>query len=128
MATFNYEEMSNTALELLEYFGNEFTLIKPSKKSVYNPVTKKNENIKEEHKGIGVMKTYTAEMIGSLANIINAGDVAFVCKLDDESIIPSEGKDQIKFGNYIYNVLEVATSNPSGDKILVHTLQCRKAV
>lgn len=125
---FDYSSMRSMATNLLTEFGNSFVLKKPDGKPVYNSVTKKNEQGFLSYPGKGVMKTYTVEMAGSLSNIINAGDVSFVCTLDDISIIPTEGKDKIEYGGHTYNVLDVATSNPSGAKVIVHTLHCRRAV
>ena len=125
---FDYNAMQNMATNLLTEFGNSFVLKKPTGKPVYDAETKKNIQQYSYYNGVCVMKTYTAEMIGNLENIINAGDVSFVCTLKDISVIPTEGKDQVVFGGYTYNVLHVATSNPNGNKIIVHTLHCRRAV
>lgn len=125
---FDYGSMRSMATNLLTEFGNPFVLKKPNGKPVYNAATKKNEQSYLSYSGTGVMKTYTAEMIGNLSNIINAGDVSLVCTLNDISIIPTEGKDQIVYGGHSYNVLHVSTSDPSGAKVIVHTLHCRRAV
>lgn len=125
MASFDYDAIQATARELLEMFGNPFTLRK-LKGSVYNAETKKKENEYEDFTGICVMKNYTAEMVGALANIINMGDVSFVCQFDDKNVKATEGKDKIIFNEIEYNILNVSTSNPSGDKPLVHTLYARR--
>lgn len=127
MATFDYAEMQQTALELLTEFGNPFILKKPFGEPVYNPKTKKAEQKYTEYSGICVMKTYTAEAIGELSNIIQAGDVEFKCQLDNEKIVPKEKSDKIIFGNITYNIIEVATINPSGANIIIYTLHCQRA-
>lgn len=127
MATFDYLSMQNTATELLKQFGNPFTLKKKSSTPVYNPKTKKTEIQYFSYTGICVMKTYSAEAIGSLGNIINAGEVTFVCSMDDKSIIPDEQTDKVVFNGVSYNIIDIATSNPSGDTVLVHFLHCKKA-
>lgn len=126
MATFNYNEMVNVANELFEMFGNEFTLKKKTKDSIYNPITKKNTPVYKNYEGLCVKKTYTSEMIGSLTNIINAGDVQFKCILNDISVIPSEGVDQLVYKGKTYNILEVDTTEPSGDLPVIHTLHTRR--
>lgn len=127
MATFNYPEMQDVALELLTEFGNTFELKKPEGESVYNPKTKRNEQKFTYYRGTCVMKTYTAEAIGELSNIIQAGDVEFKAVMDSLKIIPKENSDKIIYGGISYNIISVATSNPSGEAILIHTLHCRRA-
>lgn len=125
---FDYGAMRSMAVNLLSEFGSRFTLMKLNDSVTYNKETKKSEPSFTSCTGVCVMKTYTAEMIGSLSNIIQAGDVSFVCAMDDISIVPSEGKDKVVFGGKTYNILEAATSDPSGGKVIVHTLHCRRAV
>ncbi|MCQ2086568.1 MAG: hypothetical protein MJZ37_00630 [Bacilli bacterium] len=127
MATFNYPEMREVANNLFDLFGNPFSLKKEVGEPAYNPKTKKVEPVFAEYKGRCVMKTYTAEAIGELSNIIQAGDVSFSCTMDDISIIPKESKDKVLYEGITYNIISVATSNPSGKYILVHTLHCRRA-
>lgn len=125
--TFNYGAMRNLASSLFSNFGGKFVLKKSDGKPTFDETTKKNVQEYKEYTGKCVMKTYSAEAIGEHGNLINAGDVSFVCTMDDISIIPTETKDKIVFGGSEYNVLHVATSNPSGSKIVVHTLHARKA-
>lgn len=127
---FDYDKMQKIAKNLLgpSMFGKPFTLKHPLGKPSYDSAKRKNVQKYEEHTGVCVMKTYTAETIGSLSNIIKAGDVSFVCVMDDLDVIPTEAVDKVEFGGHQYNVLEVSTSNPSGSKILVHTLHARRAV
>ena len=127
MAEFNYEEMREVANDLFDLFGNTFILKKPDGTPTYNPKTKKTEQLYKEYSGRCVMKTYSAETIGAMSNIIQAGDVAFSCTLDDNSIRPTEAQDKVNYQGTTYNIISVATSNPSGDLIVVHTLHCRKA-
>ena len=126
MAKFNYTKMRTMASNLLSQFGNSFILKKPEGSAVYNPKTKKTDQIYKEYTGKCVMKTYTAETIGMMSNIINAGDVAFVCTMDDIKVIPEENKDKIVYGGISYNIIDIATSNPNGSTIIIHTLHCRR--
>ena len=124
---FNYDAMRSMAIGLLTEFGNPFVLKKPDGKPVYNAVTKKTAQKYKEYSGICVMKTYSAEAIGGLSNIINAGDVSFVCTMNDISVVPEESTDKIVYGGKTYNIIDIATSNPSGAKIIVHTVHARRA-
>lgn len=127
MAEFDYNEMRGVANTLFNYFGNPFILKKPDGDPVVNPKTKKTEQKYITYPGRCVMKTYSAESIGELVNVIEAGDVSFSCTLDDIKIIPKENKDKIEYKGVTYNIIHVATSNPSGQLIIVHTLHCRRA-
>ena len=124
-----YEEMGQVADSLLgtKEFGRPFTLRKQSEKPVYNPKTKKTETTYTDYPGTCVMKTYTDEEYGALNNILEAGDVSFICVMKDISIIPQKDKDKLVFNGVTYNIVRPAITNPSGDRILVHKLQCRKA-
>lgn len=124
---FNYESMRTMATGLLTDFGNPFVLRKQSDKPEYDPKTKKTSYQFTSHNGVCVMKTYSDEAMGLIGNIIEAGDVAFICSMDDETVIPIASKDKVVFNNIVYNIIRVSTSNPSGQKIIVHTLQCRRA-
>lgn len=122
-----YDKMRNTAVSLITAYGNSFILKKPGGVSVFNPDTERNEQQFSEYTGKCVMKPYVAEMIGSLNNIIKAGDVEFKCVMDDTSVTPTEGKDKIIFGGNTYNILTVSTIKPDGKTVLIHTLQARRA-
>ena len=124
---FNYDAMRRMATGLLTEFGNPFVLKKPNGKPVYNEVTKKTVQKYNEYSGICVMKTYSAEAIGGLSNIINAVDVSFVFTMNDISVVPEESTDKIVYGGKTYNIIDIATSNPSGAKIIVHTVHARRA-
>lgn len=124
---FDYGSMRSMATNLLSEFGNSFVLKKPNGKPVYNAVTKKTSQNYLDYSGYCVMKTYSAEAIGSLSNIINAGDVSFVCTMDDISVVPEVSTDKIVYGGKTYNIIDIATSNPSGAKIVVHTIHARRA-
>lgn len=126
MATFNYSKMRNMATGLLTQFGNKFVLKKPEGVASYNPKTKKTEQKYKEYPGTCVKKTYSAEAIGTNDNIIHAGDVSFVCTMDDIKIIPVENTDKVIYGGISYNIIDVSTSDPSGSAVVVHTLHCRR--
>lgn len=121
-----YDDMRNVAIGLLTEFGNPFTLKKKSGEPTYNPKTKKTEQTYKDYPGVCVMKTYSAEASGMLGNVINAGEVSFVCTMDDISIIPVESTDKVVYCGVTYNIIDVATSNPSGKTVVVHTLHCKK--
>ena len=122
-----YDDMRNMAIDLLTQFGNPFVLKKKSGEPVYNPKTKKTEQLYKEFPGVCVKKTYSAEAAGMLGNIINAGECTFVCTMNDISVIPEETVDKVVFQNITYNIIDVATSDPSGTSIIVHFLHCKKA-
>lgn len=127
MATFDYQEMRDTATDMFEEFGNPFILKKPDGEPRYNPKTKKTEQLYKDYTGICVMKTYEAEVIGTLNNVINAGDVTFKCVMDDINIIPEASKDKLIYEGVTYNLITPASADPSGSFVIVHTLLCRKA-
>lgn len=122
-----YDNMRNTALSLITSYGDRFILRKPDGVPVFNPDTKRNEQNFSEYTGKCVMKPYVAEMIGSLNNIVKAGDVEFKCIMDDMSVTPIEGKDKIIFSGDTYNILTVSTIKPNGKTVIVHSLQARRA-
>lgn len=121
-----YENMQKVAKTLLKQFGNEFILRKPGGEPAYNPKTKRTEESYKDYFGVCVMKTYSDEAMGALGNIIESGDVAFVCQMNDEKVVPQADKDKLVFNNISYNIIRVQTSNPNGFRTLVHTLQCRR--
>lgn len=127
MAEFDYNEMRDTANDLFDYFGNPFILKKPDGEPTINPKTKKTEQKFLSYPGKCTMKTYTAESIGELSDVIMAGDVSFSCTMDDIKIIPKENKDKVEYKGVTYNVVHVAKADPSGELIVVHTLHCRRA-
>lgn len=122
-----YDDMRNVAINLITEFGNPFILKKKNGEPTYNPKTKKTEQLYKDYPGKCVMKTYSAEAAGMLGNMINAGEVSFVCTMDDISIIPVESTDKVVYCGVTYNIIDVATSNPSGKTVVVHTLHCKKA-
>lgn len=121
-----YNDMRKLADNLITQYGNSFELKKPGTET-YNPVTKKTSKTYTTYKGKCVMRPYTAEMIGSLENIINVGDVQFKCVMQDMSVIPTEGVDYLIFGGIKYDIVSVGETNPSGSTVLIHTLQCRRS-
>lgn len=121
-----YNEMRTMANGLFTQFGNSFVLKKPDGEAKYNPKTKKTEQSFIEYSGKCVMKAYSAETIGLLSNIINAGDVEFVCTMDNIEIIPTENKDKLVYANNTYNIINVTTINPSGDSVVIYKIQCRR--
>lgn len=125
---FDYKKMQTLAYNLLSSsnFGDKFVLQKPAE-AVYDPVSKKRLTKFEEHNGVCVKKKYEDIGVGKMADVIEAGDVVFVCQMDDKNIIPVKNKDKIVFASVIYNIIEVITIDPCGKEILVHHCYARKA-
>lgn len=125
---FDYKKMQNLAYNLLSSsnFGDSFTLLKPSK-SVFDPISKKKISTYEEHSGVCVKKKYEDTGLGKMLDVIEAGDVVFVCQMNDKEIIPTKNKDKIVFASVTYNIVEVITIDPCGKEILVHHCYARKA-
>lgn len=126
---FDYDAMKEMAYSMLspEQFGSAFTLVKPDGEPHLDPDTLMMVGGETEHTGVGVMRQYTAEMIGALSNIIEAGDVQLICQMDESGVVPTEGVDKVRFGGEEYSVINVRTLNPNGGNVLLHTLQLRKA-
>lgn len=127
MATFNYPGMRSMATRLLTQFGNPFVLKKPDGAPKYNSKTKETSQLYKDYPGMCVKKTYSAEAAGLLNNMINVGEVTFVCTMNDISIVPVESKDKVVYEGITYNIIDVATSDPSGKSIIVHFIHCKKA-
>lgn len=125
---FNYEKMRKTAKKLLskQVFGGKFILQHPEG-STYDPIKKKNVSTYKEYTGDCVMKIYEDDGLGKLGDIVQAGDLTFVCNMDDQNVIPTKNSDKIIFEGVTYNIIEVSTVNPNGKKILVHKCYARKA-
>lgn len=125
---FNYENMRKKAKRLLskQNFGGKFILQHPEGSS-YDPIKKKNVPTYKEYSGDCVGKVYEDTGLGKLRDIVQAGDIEFVCSMDDPSVTPVKNSDKIIFEGITYNIVEVSTINPNGKKILVHKCYARKA-
>jgi len=126
MAAFDYEGIADTTLSLLEDFGNPFILKHQVGTPKYNPKTKKTDASYEDFSGTGVMTRYEGDAIGRSNNVINAGDMKFICQLDDKSIIPTEFTDKISFMGVVYNIVNKDPINPSGDYAVAYIIQARR--
>lgn len=126
---FDYKGMQRVAKKLLgeSVFGNPFVLKKISNNKKFDSLTKKQIKEYKEYDGVGVLLPFAEEAIGALSNIVKAGDKKFICQMEDETIIPVETKDQIVYQNEVYNILNVKSLNPNGQRFLIHTLVVRKA-
>lgn len=124
---FDYDAMAEMANNMIgpEQFGSIFTLVKPDGEPHLDPDTLMMVGGETEHTGVGVMRQYSAEMIGALANIIQAGDVELICRIDDGST-PVEGVDKVVYSGTEYSVISVRTLNPNGQNLLLHTVQLRR--
>lgn len=125
---FNYNEMKKMADTLLssKEFGGPFILQRTSGK-MFDPVKMKEINITETFEGNCVQKIYEDDGLGKLSDIVEAGDVVFVCTMKDQSITPAKNSDKIIFGGITYNVIEVSTVKPNGNVTIVHKCYARKA-
>lgn len=126
MASF-YGKMQGVSKKLIDKFGNPFVLKKPDGKSYYDPELDEMVSPWKEFSGYGLMSSITAEVIGLQDNIINAGDVSFVCYLDDKTIVPTEADDKFVFAGTEYNILNVDTVAPNGVDVILHILFARKS-
>lgn len=123
---FDYKKMRKTAVKLISSAGSVFELKKPIGKTVYNRETDTVEREYESYFGKCVKKVYSAEAIGEGETLIEAGDVEFLCIFDDISVVPTEQKDKIVFGNKEYNILFVQEIDTSGNMIMLHKIGARK--
>lgn len=111
MARIDYSEFYETGKDLIEEFGSDAVLRKlVGKKTV-------------SYDGIAVRLRYSEEIIGSNDNIINAGDVKFICQFPTA---PSAMKDLIVFGGKSYNVISVDEICPDGSTVLLYIVQTRR--
>ena len=123
---FNYPKMQKLADKLLskQKFGNPFTL----KKKVgqrYDSVSKKQIPVYEEYIGNCVKKPYKDTGLGHLKDIVQAGDLEFVCTMKDTKIIPAKN-DQIIFEGITYNIITPELVEPNGKLPLVHKCYARR--
>lgn len=124
---FNYPKMQKLADKLLSNrkFGGPFVL----KKKVgqrYDATLKKQVPVYEEYPGNCVKKIYKDDGEGHLKDVLQAGDLEFVCTLADTSIIPDKN-DQILFEGITYNIITPELVDPTGKLPLVHKCYARRA-
>lgn len=119
--------MQGVSKKLIDKFGAPFVLKKPDGKSSYDSELDEMVSSWIDYTGYGLMSSITAEVIGMNDNIINAGDVSFVCYLDDNTVIPTEADDKFVFAGTEYNILNVDTVAPNGTDVILHILFARKS-
>lgn len=124
---FNYPKMRKLADKLLSNrkFGGSFILKKKTGQR-YDPETKKQIAVYEDYKGNCVKKVYKDDGNGHLKDVLKAGDLEFVCTMQDINIIPDKN-DQIVFEGVIYNVITPELVDPTGKLPLVHKCYARRA-
>ena len=119
--------MQGVSKKLIDKFGNPFVLKKPDGKTYYDSELDEMVQPWKEYTGYGLMSSISAEAIGFNANLINAGDVSFVCYLDESTVIPTEADDKFVFAGTEYNILNVDTVSPNGTDVILHILFARKS-
>lgn len=121
-----YGKFQNVAIKLLSKFGTSknIKLKKDTENPTVDAVTKRSVKVYETYTGYGVKLGYETEAIGSLDNIIKAGDVKIICVFDVE---PAEQKDQIIFGNDTFNIINVKKVDPDATTVVLYSIQCRRA-
>lgn len=122
----DYAKFQNLAIKLLSKFGSASSvhLRKYTGVSGIDPVTKRTVKSFKLYSGYGVKLKYATEAIGSLDNIIKAGDVKILCYFPEE---PSEQKDQIIFRKDTFNIINVEKIDPDSDTVVLYSVQCRRA-
>lgn len=121
-----YGKFQNVAIKLLSKFGTSknIKLKKDTENPVVDAITKRSVKVYKTYAGYGVKLGYETEAIGSLDNIIKAGDVKIICVFDVE---PTEQKDQIIFGNDVFNIINVKKVDPDATTVVLYSVQCRRA-
>lgn len=127
MAENIYDRLRKTADTLLsdQKFGGPFILKRTTGKT-FDPATKKNMTTFDTYEGNCVKTTYKDDGLGKLADIIEAGDLTFLCTMNDITIKPEKNSDKIIFAGETYNIIEVEEIDPSGSKVVMHKCYARK--
>lgn len=118
-----YTDEYNTAKELLTEFGTKVILKKKIESEDDEDSIRRSVEYKE-YEGVGCRLNYSAEEIGTLGNIINAGDVKILCQFPE---FPTEVEDQIILGKSTYNIISVNEVNPDDSISILFKCQCHKA-
>ena len=119
----DYSRFQNTALRLIQKFGNTATLHKPVGEPVYDPIVGELVRGYRDISGKAVVTGYSAEGIGKSESLIEAGDVRISAVLDE---VPTEVEDDITVGPDRYNIINVTTVKPDGTSIIVYIIQGRR--
>lgn len=119
----DYTRFQDTALRLIERFGNEATLHKPVGEPVYDELAGDVVQAYREVSGRAVVTEYTAESIGKTDSMIEAGDVRISAVLDEP---PTEVKDDVSVGDDRYNVITATSVKPDGQSVIVYVIQGRR--
>lgn len=110
---------------LLDKMGNE-VIIEVTEESKRSSTGKKLPSLVTRYRGLAVMTPYSSEFYSKSESIIKAGDVKFICQMEDETFEPSEKKDEkIIFVGKVYTIVNVEIIQPAETGI-VFNIQARR--
>jgi len=118
----DYEGFYDTALDLIEEYGNDCTILHPDGTYIIDSKGMKTKNYAENNCK-AVKTNYTAEDIGNSGNLIKAGDVKLVVSSDFE---PTESTDFVLYGSDKFTIIRKNKVQPDGVTTIVYILQGRK--
>ncbi|MCK9576207.1 MAG: hypothetical protein M0R51_09810 [Clostridia bacterium] len=118
----DYEDFYETALDLIEEYGNDCTILHPDGTYTTNSKGIKTQNI-ANILCKAVKTNYTAEDIGNSGNLIQAGDVKLVIS---SSFEPTESTDHVLYGSDKFTIIRKNKVQPDGVTTIVYILQGRK--
>jgi hypothetical protein len=118
----DYEGFYDTALDLIEEYGNDCTILHPDGTYTTNQKGMKIKNYVGNN--CKAIKTnYTAEDIGNSGNLIKAGDVKLIASSVFE---PTEATDFVLYGSDRFTIITKNKIQPDGVITIVYILQGRK--
>lgn len=119
----DYSRFQDTALRLIQKFGNSATLHKPVGRTVYDELAGDVVQAYRDVQGKAIITEYTAESIGRADSIIEAGDVRIGAVLDEA---PTEVEDDISIGTDRYNIITATTVKPDGSSVIAYIIHGRR--
>lgn len=119
----DYARFQDTATRLISKFGSLATLHKPVGGPVYDELAGDVEQHYRDVQGKAIVTEYSAESIGRMDGIIEAGDVRIGAVLDEP---PTEVEDDITVGPDRYNVVSATSVKPDGSSVIVYIIQGRR--
>jgi hypothetical protein len=117
-----YDQMYETALSLIEEYGNDCVILHPDGTYTTNSKGIKIKNY-TSYSGKAVKTNYKAEDIGNSGNVIKAGDVKLIACSDFE---PTETIDCVQYGSDKFTIITKNKIQPDGVTVIVYILQGRK--
>ena len=118
----DYEEFYETALDLIEEYGNDGKILHPDGTYITDSKGMQTKNYLENDCK-AVKTNYTAEDIGNSGNLIRAGDVKLVVSSTFE---PTETTDLVIYGSDKFTIIRKNKIQPDGVITIVYILQGRK--